>query len=124
MGAGAAARRPAPHRGVRVFAHRRVRLVAVLAVPVLLVVLQGVALWRGFEGPLESLFRDYAGTPKSMTVPWAGLVLALVGIGNRHRVIALAAAVAIDLVYAGVRLALGGPFAVGNGPVLVLTGLA
>ncbi|MFI1463618.1 phosphatase PAP2 family protein [Nocardia carnea] len=124
MGAGAAARRSAPHRGVRVFARRRVRVLAVLAVPVLLVALQGVAHWRGYEGPLESLFRDYAGTPKSMTVPWAGLVLALVGVGNRPRVIALAAAVAIDLVYAGVRLALGGPFTVGNGPVLVLTGLA
>ncbi|WP_280400754.1 phosphatase PAP2 family protein [Nocardia carnea] len=116
MGAGAVARKSAPHRGIRVL--------AVLAVPVLLLVLQGVALWRGYEGPLESLFRDYAGTPKSMTVPWAGLILALVGVGNRHRVIAFGAAVAIDLVYAVVRVALGGPFTVGNGPVLVLTGLA
>ncbi len=99
-------------------------MLAVLAVPALLVALQGIAHWRGYEGPLESLFRDYAGIPKSMTVPWAGLVLALVGVANRYRVIALAAAVGIDLVYAGVRLALGGPFTVGNGPVLVLTGLA
>ncbi|MFI5714519.1 DUF5933 domain-containing protein [Nocardia sp. NPDC051750] len=116
MGAGAAARRSASQRGIRVF--------AVLAVPLLLLVLQGVALWRGYEGPLESVVRDYFGTPKSMTVPWAGLVLALVGLGNRHRVIAFGAAVLIDIVYACARLIAGGPFTVGNGPVLVLTGLA
>ncbi|MEU4316730.1 DUF5933 domain-containing protein [Nocardia sp. NPDC024068] len=115
MGAGAAARRSAPQRGFRVF--------AVLAVPALLTALQAVAIWRGYEGPLESLFRDYLGTPKSMTVPWAGLVLALVGLSGRHRVVAFASAVAIDIGYAGVRLLMGEPFTVGNGPVLVLTGL-
>ncbi|MET8797856.1 DUF5933 domain-containing protein [Nocardia sp. NPDC004568] len=116
MGAGAAVRSAVPRRGVRV--------AAVAAVPVLLLVLQGVAMWRDFEGPLTSLARDYIGTPKSMTVPWAGLVLALVGIPGRRRWIAAGAAVAIDLVYAGVRLLLGQPFTVGNGPVLVLTAVA
>lgn len=103
---------------------RGVRVVAVAAVPALLLVLQGVAMWRGFEGPLTSLARDYFGTPKSMTVPWAGLVLALVGISNRRRVLVVGAAVVIDLGYAGARLLLGEPFTVGNGPVLVLTALA
>ncbi|MGV9924885.1 DUF5933 domain-containing protein [Nocardia rhamnosiphila] len=116
MGAGAAAHSAVPRRGVRV--------AAIAAVPVLLLVLQGVAMWRDFEGPLTSLARDYIGTPKSMTVPWAGLVLALVGIPARRRWIAAGAAVLIDLAYAGVRLLLGGPFTVGNGPVLVLTALA
>ncbi|MEU1986363.1 DUF5933 domain-containing protein [Nocardia sp. NPDC019395] len=116
MGAGAASRRSASQRGIRVL--------AVLAVPLLLSVLQLVALWRGYEGPLESVARDYIGTPKSMTVPWAGLVLALVGIHNRHRLVAFGAAVLIDIVYATARVIAGGPFTVGNGPVLVLTGLA
>lgn len=106
-----------PNVGIRVAA-------AVAAVPVLLVVLQGVALWQGFEGPLESLWRDYVGAPKSMTVPWAGLVLALVGISMRRRMIALAVAVLLDAGYAGIRFVAGEPFTVGNGPVLVLTGLA
>lgn len=81
-------------------------------------------MWRDFEGPLTSLARDYIGTPKSMTVPWAGLVLALVGVSARRRWIAVGAAVLIDLAYAEVRLLLGEPFTVGNGPVLVLTALA
>lgn len=103
----------------------RVRVTAaVAAVPVLLLMLQVVAMWQGFEGPLESLARDYVGTPKSMSVPWAGLVLALVGISARRRWVALGVAVAVDVVWAGARLLAGEPFAIGNGPVLVLTGLA
>ncbi|WP_040799336.1 phosphatase PAP2 family protein [Nocardia higoensis] len=93
-------------------------------VPLLLIALQIVALRNGFEGPLESLWKDYAGTPKSMSVPWAGLLLALVGISMRRRLIALGAAVAIDLVAAGARLLAGAPPTIGNGPVLVLTALA
>lgn len=96
----------------------------VAAVPVLLIALQIVAMREGFQGPLGSLWQDYVGTPKSMSVPWAGLVLALVGISTRRRIIALSAAVAIDVVWAGIRLLAGASFAIGNGPVLVLTGLA
>lgn len=114
---GAARQMPLPPRRTRVVA-------AVAAVPVLLVVLQVIAIRGGFEGPLESLWRDYAGTPKSMSVPWAGLILALVGISMRRRIIALGAAVGIDLVAAGARLLAGESPTVGNGPVLVLTALA
>ncbi|MFC9896865.1 DUF5933 domain-containing protein [Nocardia sp. NPDC127579] len=96
----------------------------VLAVPVLLVTLQVVAAVQGFQGPLESMWQDYAGTPKSMTVPWAGLVLALVGLPMRRRLIAAGAAVAIDAVCASARLLAGAPFSVGNGPVIVLTAIA
>ncbi|RBO87790.1 phosphatase PAP2 family protein [Nocardia puris] len=98
--------------------------IAVAAVPVLLIGLQVVAVRQGFEGPLASLWRDYAGTPKSMSVPWAGFLLALVGITARRRLVAVGLAVGIDAVFAGARLLAGGPFAVGNGPTLVLTGLA
>ncbi|WP_029893170.1 DUF5933 domain-containing protein, partial [Nocardia brasiliensis] len=97
---------------------------AVAAVPVLLIALQGVAMWQGFEGPLGSLWRDYVGTPKSMSVPWAGLILALVGLAGRRRLIVLGAAVGIDVVWASIRLLAGEPFAIGNGPVLALTALA
>ncbi|WP_439957101.1 DUF5933 domain-containing protein [Nocardia altamirensis] len=98
--------------------------VGVAAVPVLLIVLQVVAMREGFQGPLGSLWQDYVGTPKSMSVPWAGLVLALVGISMRHRLIALGVAISIDVVLAGIRLLAGAPFAIGNGAVIVLTALA
>ncbi|NEW26925.1 phosphatase PAP2 family protein [Nocardia cyriacigeorgica] len=75
-------------------------------------------------GPLTSLVRDYIGTPKSATTPWAGFLLALVGVTTRVRVSALAAAVAIDLVFVAVRAFDGRPFTVGNGPTIVLTALA
>ncbi len=117
---GAAARLSMPRTRIRVLALGT----AIAAVPVLLIALQVVASTQGFEGPLESLWRDYAGTPKSMTVPWAGLVLALVGLPARRRIIALGAAVGIDVVCAGARMLAGEPFTVGNGPVIVLTAIA
>ncbi len=109
---------PSPRTRIRVVA------LAVAAVPVLLVALQFAAARQGFQGPLESLWHDYVGTPKSMSVPWAGFVLALVGLSPRRRVIALAAAVAIDLVCALARVLSGEAFAVGNGAVIVLTAIA
>ncbi|MEU2038610.1 DUF5933 domain-containing protein [Nocardia niwae] len=78
----------------------------------------------GALGPLTSLLRDYAGTPKSATTPWAGFLLALVGITTRARVGAVAAAIAIDLVFVVIRTVEGRPFTVGNGPTIVLTALA
>ncbi|QIS06597.1 inositol phosphorylceramide synthase [Nocardia brasiliensis] len=102
----------------------RVRVaVAVAAVPVLLIALQFVAVWQDFEGPLGSLWHDYVGTPKSMSVPWAGLILALVGLSWRRRLVVLGAAIGIDVVWASVRLLAGEQFAIGNGPVLALTAL-
>ncbi|MBF6175390.1 phosphatase PAP2 family protein [Nocardia blacklockiae] len=97
---------------------------AVGAVPVLLVVLQIVASRNGFEGPLASLWDDYAGTPKSVSVPWAGLALALVGLSWRRRFVTAGLAVAIDVVFAVVRVLSGGSLTVGNGAVITLTGLA
>ncbi|MFC8044151.1 DUF5933 domain-containing protein [Nocardia sp. NPDC057353] len=98
-------------------------IVLVAAVALLLVGLQAVALGQGFEGPLTSLWRDFAGTPKSMTVPWAGLILALVGLRARDRFVAAGAAIGIDLIGAGARLLAGASPTIGNGPVWVLTGI-
>ncbi len=103
----------------------RVVIIAVLgAAAALLITLQVIATRSGFQGPLLSLVADYVATPKSASVPWAGLALALVGISTRHRVMALTAAIGIDLVFAAERLLRGGAATVGNGPLIVLTALA
>nr|WP_296778736.1 phosphatase PAP2 family protein [Rhodococcus sp. (in: high G+C Gram-positive bacteria)] len=86
--------------------------------------LQLVALLHDFSGPFPSIWNDFAGTPKSMAVPWGGLALALVGVNMTTRIRALSIAVAIDVVGAVVRLESGRPFSVGNGAVIVLAGLA
>lgn len=113
-GAGLSARLRAP---------KTLAVIAVSSVAALLIGLQVAAAFQDFEGPLASLARDYIGTPKSMSVPWAGLVLALVGVAARRRVIAVAAAIGIDAVCAALRILDGKPFTVGNGPTIVLTGL-
>ncbi|MFG1769456.1 DUF5933 domain-containing protein [Nocardia salmonicida] len=110
--------------GSRLREPRALAVIGVGAVLALLVGLQIVASVNGFDGPLASLARDFVGTPKSMSVPWAGLVLALVGISTRRRVIALAAAIGIDAVWVALRLIDGKPFTVGNGPTIVLAALA
>ncbi|WP_305092595.1 phosphatase PAP2 family protein [Prescottella sp. R16] len=100
---------------------RRLLVAGVVAVVGALAGLQIFASSRGFEGPLTSLLDDFAGTPKSASVPWAGLALAMVGLTNRQRVIALSSAAAIDVVVAAIRYLAGGPLTVGNGAVIVLT---
>lgn len=75
-------------------------------------------------GPLTSLFRDYVGRPKSASTSWAGFLLALVGVTTRVRVIALATAIGIDLIFVVIRAIEGRLFTVGNGPTIVLTALA
>jgi hypothetical protein len=97
---------------------------AVAMIALLLIALQVAAGIVGFRGPLHSLISDYVATPQSATVPWVGLGLAMVGLSNRSRIIALSVAAALDIVFAVARLLRGGLFAVGNGPLIVLTGLA
>ncbi|NKR40888.1 inositol phosphorylceramide synthase [Rhodococcus hoagii] len=89
----------------------------------ILIALQVFASSRGFEGPLTSLLNDFVGTPKSASVPWAGLALAMVGLTNRQRVLALSSALVIDVVVAGIRYLAGGSLTVGNGAVIVLTAI-
>ena len=98
-------------------------LLGAVTILIALVALQVVAVRSGFQGPLHSLLSDYVATPKSASVPWAGLILALVGIGGRRRWIALGAAVGLDAVFAAERVLRGGPLTAGNGPIIVLTAL-
>lgn len=95
-----------------------------VAVVLFLAVLQVAAFKFHFPGPIPSIYRDFLGTPKSMAVPWAGLVLAVIALPLRARVRALSAAVVIDGAALLIRLEAGGGFAVGNGAVIVLTALA
>jgi hypothetical protein len=90
----------------------------------LLVGLQVAALRLHLQGPLGSLASDYVATPKSPEVLWAGLGLAMVGLSNRHRIIALSVAAAVDVAFFAARALLGGTLALGNGALIVLTGLA
>ncbi|MEU1993399.1 DUF5933 domain-containing protein [Nocardia gamkensis] len=119
---------PGERVGIEELRERRFRPVVVwcgiAAIVLALVGGELMAAHIGALGPLTSLLRDYAGTPKSATTPWAGFLLALVGITARARVGAVAAAIAIDLVFVLIRAAEGRPFTVGNGPTLVLTALA
>lgn len=102
----------------------RIYGVGAVVVLIFLASLQAVALWKGFPGPLPSIWNDVVGTPKSMAVPWGGLALALVGVRMPIRLWALGIAVLIDAVGALARLEAGHPFAVGNGAVIALAGLA
>ncbi|WP_246351008.1 phosphatase PAP2 family protein [Nocardia barduliensis] len=107
---------------------RRFRpMVAWCGIAVIVLALIGgelMAAHIGALGPLTSLARDYAGTPKSATTPWAGFLLALIGLTMRARVGAVTAAIAVDLLFVVFRAADGRPFTVGNGPTIVLTALA
>jgi hypothetical protein len=98
--------------------------IAVALIVLLLVGLQVVANCAGFQGPLRSLLSDYVATPKSVTVPWVGLAVAMVGLSNRRRICALSMAAALDVLCAAARVVRGGMLAFGTGPLLVLTGLA
>ena len=105
----------------------RIRVVPVVVVVLIaawLVALQTAAGVLGFQGPLQSLLNDYLATPKSATVPWVGLGLALLGLPPRNRFWALTAAIGLDVCFAAERMLRGGAVTVGNGPLIVLTGLA
>ncbi|MEV4125537.1 DUF5933 domain-containing protein [Nocardia sp. NPDC049707] len=91
---------------------------------VVLIAGQLMAVHINALGPLTSLSWDYVGRPKSATTPWAGFLLALIGVSWNVRVRALAAAVGIDVVFVIIRAIEGRAFTVGNGPTIVLTALA
>jgi Domain of unknown function (DUF5933)/PAP2 superfamily len=97
--------------------------IGIASVAALLVALQIAASVYGFQGPLHSLISDYVATPKSTTVPWVGLGVAMVGLSNRHRIAVLLIAAALDVVFATGRAVVGGALTFGNGPMIVLTGL-
>lgn len=97
---------------------------AVAMIAAVLVGLQITATSAGFVGPLRSLLNDYVAAPTSVTVPWVGLGVAMIGLSARYRVWSLSLAATLDVVFALARLARGGTWTLGNGPLIVLTGLA
>jgi hypothetical protein len=108
---------------VRALSTRAWVAIGIAAVAALLVALQIAASVNGFQGPLHSVISDYVATPKSTTVPWVGLGLAMVGLSNRHRIAVLLVAAALDVVFAAERVLRGASLTFGNGPTIVLTGL-
>lgn len=109
---------------MRVHLARTWPAIAVAMIAALLVGLQVAASGAGFQGPLHSLISDYVATPKSATVSWVGLGVAMAGLSNRWRFVALSVAAALDVVFAAERMLRGGVLTLGNGPLIVLTGLA
>lgn len=84
----------------------------------------GAVSGTGFEGPLHSLVGDYLAAPKSATLPWVALGLAMVGLTHRRRLVALSVAGSLDVALGLARVWRGGALTAGNGPLFVLTGLA
>lgn len=99
-------------------------IVGAVLVAAFLLTLQVVAWKWNFPGPLPSMWNDMFGTPKSMSLPWAALVLATVGLNSSSRLRVLAVAAALDAVVLGGRYLFDVPPTVGNGPSLVLVALA
>ncbi|MBD0842234.1 MULTISPECIES: phosphatase PAP2 family protein [unclassified Streptomyces] len=106
------------------------RLWAVAGVVTLgfLVALEIAARSYGLPGPLTNQARELVFPPKSGGMLYAGLALMLVVLTWRQRVVAVAAAIGIDLAFAVVRWAVGAevtqghPF--GNGALWVILGCA
>ncbi|MBJ8348591.1 phosphatase PAP2 family protein [Antrihabitans sp. YC2-6] len=96
-----------------------------IACALLMVGIQIVAFRDDIRGPLVALGYDYVATPASYSVPWASLLIAMVGLNKQWRIVALSTALVLDVAMAGVRfLFLDNRFALGNGPTIVLTVLA
>lgn len=98
-------------------------IVGAAFVAVSLVLLQIIAATWNFPGPLPSMWNDLFGTPKSMSLPWAALILATVGLSTALRLRTLATAALIDAALLGIRFVFDATLTVGNGPSLVLVGL-
>ncbi|OZC47166.1 hypothetical protein CH286_13340 [Rhodococcus sp. WWJCD1] len=98
-------------------------IVGAALVAAFLVLLQIIATVWNFPGPLPSVWNDLFGTPKSMSLPSAALVLATVGLNTALRLRTLAIAALIDAAVLGVRFGFDATLTVGNGPSLVLVGL-
>jgi hypothetical protein len=115
----------APKRGLRRLASPHAFLPGmIIACVVLMIVIQVIATRSGLLGPVFGLARDFVATPTSYSVPWAGLIIAMVGLDKRMRIITLSSALVLDIVTAGIRLLLGNRLALGNGPLIVLSVLA
>ncbi|MFI7382533.1 phosphatase PAP2 family protein [Streptomyces sp. NPDC049813] len=97
---------------------------AAVATTAFLVVLEIVARRYGLPGPITTQTREVILTPESGPLLYAGLALTLVVLTWRQRLVAVAAAAGIDLVFLLVRLAVGADPAFGNGALWVIIGVA
>ncbi|MET9494795.1 phosphatase PAP2 family protein [Streptomyces sp. NPDC006552] len=97
---------------------------AAVATSAFLVVLEIVARRYGLPGPITAQASEVIFAPRSGPLLYAGLALTLVVLTWRQRLVAVAAAVAIDLVFLLVRLAAGADLAFGNGALWVILGVA
>ena len=89
-----------------------------------LVALEIAARHYGFPGPITTQAQEVIFAPKSGFLLYASLLLTMVVLTWRERMIAVAAAVGIDLVFLLVRLAAGAKPAFGNGALWVMIGCA
>ncbi|MDT0390432.1 phosphatase PAP2 family protein [Streptomyces dubilierae] len=94
-----------------------------------LLALQLVAHHLGIPGPITQQAREVIHAPKSGFLLYAGMALTMVVLTWRQRLIALGAAIGIDLVFLAVRWATGSGLAedghpFGNGALWVVLGLA
>ncbi|MFD3440460.1 phosphatase PAP2 family protein [Streptomyces sp. NPDC058685] len=89
-----------------------------------LVTLEIVARGYGLPGPITDLTREVVFAPESGPLLYAGLALTLVVLTWRRRLIAVGAAVGIDLVFWLVRWIAGASMNFGNGALWVILGLA
>ena len=97
----------------------------VIACALLMVGIQGVAFAEHIRGPIVSLAYDFVATPASYTVPWASLLVAMVGLNKQWRIVSLSVAAVLDVLMASFRFVLlDNRFALGNGPTIVIVGLA
>ncbi|MCE5288156.1 MAG: phosphatase PAP2 family protein [Nocardiaceae bacterium] len=103
---------------------RPVTIAAVLFGAAFTIGMQVLASAYDVRGPFVAVAQDLFSTPRSSEVYFAGLAIALVGMTNRVRIFAAAAAVLLQFVFVAERLLRNAPFALGDGPLYVLFGLA
>ncbi|WP_395574460.1 phosphatase PAP2 family protein [Streptomyces sp. BK79] len=89
-----------------------------------LVALEFTARGYGVAGPLTHQVREVVLAPESGPLLYAGLALTLVVLTWRQRLVALAAAIGVDVVFFLVRWAAGADMNFGNGALWVVLGCA
>jgi hypothetical protein len=89
-----------------------------------LVALECAARHYGLPGPITHQAREVMFTPASGPLLYGGLALTMVVLSWRQRLVALAVAVTVDVVFALVRWTIGADMEFGNGALWVILGCA
>ncbi|WP_253195560.1 phosphatase PAP2 family protein [Streptomyces sp. JHA26] len=89
-----------------------------------LVALECAARHYGLPGPITHQAREVVFTPSLGPLLYAGLALTMVVLTWRQRFLALAVAIAVDVVFALVRWTIGADMEFGNGALWVVLGCA